>query len=129
MILTNAIYDLEDAKSLFDKEQQKDKADRVYNNSCYHLQQCAEKCLKYILEKNGVQYQYTHDINDLAWEVDQLNLGTQISNLIGRVFVNASMYTTWETRSRYFGKFRESESNILDAISICEDLVKYCNTI
>ena len=129
MILTNAMYDFEDAKSLFDIEKQKNQADRIYNNTCYHLQQCIEKCLKYILEKNGIQYQHTHDINDLSWEVDQLNLDNIINNITGRIFVNATAYTSWETRARYFGKFRESESNVEDAIEICEDLLKYCNSI
>ena len=129
MILTNAIYDLEDAKTLFEVEKQKDQSDRVYNNTCYHLQQCIEKCLKYILEKNGVQYQHIHDINDLCWEVDQLNIDNTINNLIGRIFVNATAYTSWETRSRYFGTFRESESNVEDAFEICKELMNYCNNI
>ena len=129
MILTNAIYDLDSATVLFNEEQKKPQEDRIYNNTCYHIQQCIEKGLKYILEHNGFQYQHTHDINDLSYEVDQLNLGQPIDSLISKIFTNATAYTSWETRSRYFGKFRESEQNVIEALDICVELIKYCNSL
>lgn len=129
MMLINAIYDLDSAKVLFNEEKKRSLEDRIYNNTCYHIQQCIEKALKYILKCNDVRYQYTRDINELSYEVDQLNLEQPISSLISKIFTNATTYTSWETRSRYFGKFRESEQNVIEALDICVELIKYCNSL
>ena len=47
---------------------------------CFHLQQCAEKCLKAILSKNRSNFPKVHDLELLMNLVKQSNIELQLDN-------------------------------------------------
>jgi HEPN domain-containing protein len=42
--------------------------------AAYHLQQCIEKTLKYVLAQNGIEFKKTHEIDELCEQFDEDHL-------------------------------------------------------
>lgn len=86
---------------------------------CYHIQQCIEKCLKYVLDMKGIKYKYKHDLTPLVNTC--LNLGVRIPETIQD---NIDTLTDWESSSRYDANFDAIDSDIEELIIGAEELLK-----
>ena len=49
--------------------------DAALSAMCFHIQQCIEKPLKAVLTVNGVDFPYTHNLELLGYEIENLDLG------------------------------------------------------
>lgn len=65
----------------------------------YHLQQAVELAIKYLLERNGVEYPKVHDIGQLFNLARDHNIVLDDSD--DYIEDHADMFTTWEVKTRY----------------------------
>lgn len=72
--------------------------DEFLNIVGYHLQQSVELAIKFVLERNGIEYPKVHDIGQLIRlaENNQVCLGK-----IDYIDDHADMFSTWEAKTRY----------------------------
>ncbi|GHU92349.1 hypothetical protein FACS1894202_14780 [Clostridia bacterium] len=62
----------------------------------YHIQQCVEKCLKYIIALNGVKFPHSRDVGELYNEASKF--GRFIPT---EVYDSMDTLTLWESKTRY----------------------------
>lgn len=117
LTLQRAKSDLLTAKNHLNQEE-----DELYKDVvAYHLQQCVEKCIKSCLESKGIVYPKTHNI-------------TILQELLGDDIVNetlgpySTVFTSWESSTRYAGESIPSSLNMKPFIEIAEKLYNYCST-
>ena len=98
-----------------------DDYNRTNLDSCaYNLQQSVEKILKSIMSFSCVNYEYTHNIVDLAAAVNADVPAFKINNGIKNRMVSI---TQWETIGRY-GGFPFPAKDIFDTIPVVMTLFK-----
>ena len=91
-------------------------SDEADINICaYHLEQCTEKLLKYILQKESINYDRTHDIVVLV----DLCLDNEIS-VPETIDLMSSTITSWATKSRYNSEFRASIRSLEKVLNCCK---------
>ncbi|MDF2614510.1 MAG: hypothetical protein K0S71_2296 [Clostridia bacterium] len=94
-----------------------DEQDEVYlNYIAYHVQQAAEKMLKFQIEMQGEQYPHTHKIGVL---VDKcLSLQVDIPELLQDYDV---VITEWATGTRYDSAFVTSRRQLVKVIDCLDN--------
>ena len=106
----------------YDKKQIKD----IKNVAAYHLQQAAEKLLKYqiykLLDKTDNSKMYTHDLSRLMDYADSQKLDLVVPDYIRK---HANMITDWEAGSRYDTGFVVR----IDTIKTCYKVIVYWEKI
>jgi len=111
-LLDRACSDLRAAKILLGAFA--DEAD--LDTAAYHVQQCVEKCAKYIANQRGLEYSYQHKLSVFFHDVKM----PDIKAIIGD---NISLLDEWENKTRY-AKYTLSEKREIDSlIGVCERLV------
>lgn len=125
-LLDNAKKDLCASEALYEKVKQ-GQTDLYMNNVCYHLQQCLEKELKYLLNAKFVEYPYNHDIYQLASLTRKhYSDDERAISAIDKVLQKANAYTSWESQSRYNDSFGELQANVDEAFELCRELADIC---
>lgn len=85
---------------------------------CFDTQQAAEKAIKALLIKLGVDFPYTHDLADLLTLVEQS--GQQVPEDLKRVVI----LTDYAVESRYPGLTEPvTEEEYKEALSLAEDVL------
>lgn len=73
--------------------------DEAYlNYAGYHLQQAVELSIKFVLEENGIEYPYTHDITQLIYACKENNVSDGFTDYVDE---HSEMFTIWESKTRY----------------------------
>ena len=105
----------------FDEKQIRD----IKNTAAYHLQQAAEKLLKYqiykLLDTIDNSKMYTHDLSRLMDYADSQNLDLIIPDYIRK---HANMITYWEAGSRYDTGFVVRITTIKSCYNVIADWEK-----
>lgn len=98
----------------------KDSGDDTYINFIgYHLQQSIELFLKHYLETECGEFPFSHDIDVL---LDTL-LENETSIKLSEDFVDfASIFTTWEAKTRYVKNYRLARRTVLKDMKLLEEL-------
>lgn len=68
------------------------------NLAAYHLQQAEELALKYVLERNGIEYPKTHDIDQLIQVANTNDVDLLLNEYLED---HSEMFSQWEAKSRY----------------------------
>ena len=93
--------------------------DSMYKGSCcYNIQQCIEKCLKYVIDLHGISYKFKHDLTPLIGTVT--NLGIEVPKVIKS---NIDTINAWESSSRYDVHFDALDSDITEILQAAEQLL------
>ncbi|MCD7746462.1 MAG: HEPN domain-containing protein [Lachnospiraceae bacterium] len=80
----------------------------------YHLQQSVELGMKYFLEKNGVVYPKTHDIDQLIRIADENDVDLLATEYIRE---HSEMLSLWEARTRYVLNYQLEFSKVERAMN------------
>ncbi len=101
--------------------------DEAYlNNIGYFLQQSVELAMKYTLEKNGVEYAKTHDIEQLLYKAHKSGIDMHAGEYIEE---HAEMLTSWEAKTRYVVDYRIEMHKIEDAIEEVGEYLERLRTL
>lgn len=87
---------------------------------CYHCQQCAEKYLKALTEKLGMEIEKTHDLGKLA---DTISEETAIPH---DVLVSCAKLTQYGVKIRYPQEFEMNEKHVQAALLDMEHVRTWC---
>lgn len=100
------------------------KYDDVFLNfTGYHLQQAVELSVKYLLERNGVNYPKTHDISQLIILGKENNVDLYLTPYMEE---HSDTFTIWESKTRYVLNYKVEERKIKTAL---DEVEKYLETI
>jgi HEPN domain-containing protein len=105
--------------------------DLYSGNVCYHIQQCIEKCLKYLIQVHGKQFSYTHNIVELLNSTKDVlgsdGIDAELLKFFKETLENrANTYSFWESTSRYTEGFRETVDNLKEGQRVCHELYSIC---
>lgn len=95
--------------------------DSIMFAGCYHLQQCAEKCLKAIIELHGKEFSFTHDINKLLLELEACHFEFKSQELLEDL---SDTITSWATKGRYEIGFFTTKKKIERVTYLCNTMIK-----
>ncbi|MBR2215715.1 MAG: HEPN domain-containing protein [Selenomonadaceae bacterium] len=97
----------------------KESDDGFLNHVGYHLQQCVELAVKHFLETHGIEYSFTHDIDELLDQVptEYQVLFDPISDLAGTI-------TNMEAKTRYIKNYRLSERIVSRVLPLANQLLQ-----
>jgi len=114
-LLDLARRNIEIARLLYDH---KETDDGFLNHVGYHLQQCIELALKHFLETHGIEYSFTHDIDELLDQVpmEYMKIFSPISDLAGTI-------TNMEAKTRYLKNYRLSERIVSRVLPLANSLI------
>ncbi len=102
-----------------------DEDDAFLDTACFDVQQSMEFALKYWIEMSGLGYARTHDISNL---VSQLIAHGVRADVLYEINNNASLYTSWETRARYYNDFSSTLHDVTTAIDLSDKLIEFIKT-
>lgn len=89
--------------------------DEAYLNYVgYHLQQAVELSMKFILELNGIEYKYNHDIEQLIQLANEKNVDLFITDYI---YDKAEMFSSWEAKTRYIKNYKLERNKVATSIT------------
>ena len=89
--------------------------DELYLNLAgYHLQQAVELTIKYLLENEGVEYPYTHDIDQLIRLANENHVELFTGGYIDE---HSEMLSQWEAKTRYIRGYFVEERKINTAMA------------
>lgn len=87
---------------------------------CFHAQQAAEKALKAVLLKRGIDFPFTHDLEAL------LELADRGGVALPPEVANSGALTPYAVETRYPGSLEELESDQVDeALRVAEQVVRW----
>lgn len=89
--------------------------------TAYHMQQCVEKSIKYIIEQKGMRYRKTHNILELQKQVKDPN----IDKILGPYGVVSS---SWEEDTKYAGNTLPLNFDITIFLNITKKILDYATT-
>ena len=88
-------------------------------NSCYFCQQCAEKALKAFLSFNNIQYKFTHNLETLCIECQELdNSFLELRN-------QCDILNSYSTESRYVDDCCLSQDDMQEAINLADEVLVF----
>lgn len=120
-LLDKAVQNLNCAKALYNSELVEDEA--YLNYVGYHLQQAVELSIKYQLELNGVEYNKTHDIEQLIQLAKASGVELFITDYIDD---KAEMFSSWEAKTRYILNYKLEERKVSAALT---EVDKYISSL
>ena len=120
-LLDKAVQNLNCAKALYNSELVEDEA--YLNYVGYHLQQAVELSIKYQLELNGVEYNKTHDIEQLIQLAKASGVELFITDYIDD---KAEMFSSWEAKTRYILNYKLEERKVSVALT---EVDKYISSL
>ena len=120
-LLDKAVQNLNCAKTIYDSKLIEDEA--YLNYVGYHLQQAVELSIKYLLEMNGVEYGWTHDIEQLILLSKEREIDLCIPKYIDD---RAEMFSSWESKTRYIKNYKLEKRKVSAALVEVE---KYINIL
>ena len=97
--------------------------DAYIDECCFNLQQVIEFCLKYLVEMSGERYIENHDIRAQINTLKRLNKFIPCEEKLRQM---ASTLNSWAVETRYNDNFVALFEDIVDARSIAEELIEYC---
>ena len=128
-MLEMAERDLETANILLENFR-KTNNERLFNNICYHIQQCIEKSIKGMIDAMDVEFLFTHSFYDLSEQAialyKDINDSGHILEILHDMMEKSVVYTPWESSTRYHDGFRSTINNIRMGISDCERCIEAC---
>jgi len=87
--------------------------------SCYHCQQCAEKSLKAYLSFHYIKHKFTHDLDVLCSDCQQIDQGfLQLSS-------ECKVLNDYIKQTRYTKKYDLTEFNMRQAIEHAEKILEF----
>ena len=87
----------------------------------FHLQQCLEICVKYLLELEGIRYPKTHDIEVL----ERLALDNSVDlHFSEYLHEHTEMFSAWEAKSRYIIDYVLEKEKVQKALKELETYLK-----
>lgn len=95
--------------------------DAMVNFAAYHVQQSYELMYKHILERNGIKYNFKHDIQQLLDSCISNNLIFPYNSYIAD---NADVITNMESKTRYIKNYSVSITTVKHAISAIRPLLE-----
>ena len=111
-LLDKAVQNLNCATIIFNSNLVQDE---VYLNYVgYHLQQAVELSIKYTLENNGVEYNKTHDIEQLIQFANYNGVDLLLTEYI---YEKAEMFSIWEAKTRYIKNYRLEKNKVATALN------------
>lgn len=98
--------------------------DGIINDVAYHLQQCVELCIKYILDIENISYPWHHDIGELLRLVPPYHFKPfkEISNISDEI-------TSLETNTRYVQGYRASLEIVKTVFSLAQAMLQEVSNI
>ena len=93
--------------------------DGLINNVGYNLQQAIELGVKHVLETNGIQYPFTHDIDDLT-----NILPDDCKEMFADIHQNAGNITKLEAKTRYTKGYRAALETVRTASNLAHQMVE-----
>ena len=115
-LLDKAVQNINIAKTIYYSELIADEA--YFNYVGYHLQQAVELSMKYLLEKNGVEYSKTHSIEQLIKLGNESNIDLHITEYIDN---KAEMFSSWESQTRYIISYKLEKRKVSQALTEVEN--------
>lgn len=94
--------------------------DAFLDTACFDVQQSLEFALKYWIELSGLGYARTNDIANL---IAQLVAHGERADVLTEINNNANLYTSWETRSRYYDDFCSTVHDVTVAVELSTKLI------
>lgn len=96
--------------------------DEIYlNNIGYNLQQAVELAIKFVLEREGIEYSGVHDIEQLILLADSNNVNLCLDDYVRE---HSEMFSTWRYNTRYVIGYRIELFKIQHAISAVKTTLK-----
>lgn len=122
-LFDKAIQNLNCAKIIYNSDLIEDEA--YLNYVGYHLQQAVELAIKNELELNGIEYNKTHDIEQLIELANEYDIDLKITNYIDD---KAEMFSSWEAKTRYIKNYKLEKRKVSRAIveveKFIDDIIK-----
>lgn len=95
----------------------------TYEQLCFHAQQSAEKSIKAVLLKLGIDFPFTHNLQPLIDILPQ-----ELSE--NPVLAESVLLNPYAASTRYPGEFEPvTEEEYLDAVRIADSIVNWAQTI
>lgn len=98
--------------------------DYILQGAAYHLQQAAEKALKYVYSQVGMQTPETHDIS-----MRLVGLGDTTSRfpaeLLSNLETRADTLTKWEEKTRYPNDYMATRKMVVANVDMVKELLDF----
>lgn len=107
-----AVQNLNCAVILYNSDLSSDEA--YLNYVGYHIQQAVELSMKFILEENGIEYKYSHDIEQIIQLAQENNVDLFVTDYI---YDKAEMFSSWEAKTRYIKNYKLERNKVSKAIT------------
>ena len=94
-----------------------------YDTAAYHVQQATEKVMKYVLQQNGIEFLWTHDISELVEQMIENKI--DVPNWISEV---AGLLTGYESKTRYLNTLVASKAKLEELIPLITEYLRQQQT-